>query len=101
MSEIKGILTCSCGYRELSEAPVHPGEQLALDMEDGDITEQVVCHFLECSPRHLKAVLEGEDLFSDQELMKLAAMQGTSVQYWFNLQDHFKRQCLCNEQKGA
>lgn len=67
----------------------HPSYYIKEIIDDMGITQEDFAKRLGTTPKNLSILLKGEQDLSIELAMKLARMQGTSVDYWLNLQGQY------------
>lgn len=74
----------------MSKLPIHPGEQIALDLEDIGLSANQLAKALAIPQSRLSEIIRGRRGISADTALRLAAWQGTSPQYWMNLQRNYE-----------
>lgn len=64
----------------------HPGYYIQEFVEESGLTQKDFANRLGTTPKNLSVLISGEQSLSINIVVKLAAMLGTSEEYWFNLQ---------------
>lgn len=64
----------------------HPGYYIQEFVEESGLTQKDFANRLGTTPKNLSVLISGEQSLSIDIVVKLAAMLGTSEEYWFNLQ---------------
>lgn len=72
--------------------PVHPGEQIKLDMDDLGLNTFKLSKILGVPFGYLQNILDGHQGLLEIDCRRLAAWSGTSVQYWLNLQSNYEKE---------
>lgn len=67
----------------------HPGYYVKEIIEDSGLTQEEFAKRLDTTPKNLSILIRGEQSLSVEMAMKLARMQGSSMQYWLNLQNEY------------
>lgn len=73
----------------MSKQPIHPGEQIALDLEDIGLSANQLAQALDIPQSRLSEIIRGRRGITADTALRLAAWQGTSPQYWMNLQRNY------------
>ncbi len=74
----------------MSKLPIHPGEQIALDLEDIGLSANQLAKALGIPQSRLSDIIRGRRGITADTALRLAAWQGTSAQYWMNLQRNYE-----------
>jgi addiction module HigA family antidote len=74
----------------MSKQPIHPGEQIALDLEDLGLSANQLAQALDIPQSRLSEIIRGRRGITADTALRLAAWQGTSPQYWMNLQRNYE-----------
>jgi addiction module HigA family antidote len=74
----------------MSQPPVHPGEQIALDLDDIGMSANQLAKELDIPQSRLSEIIRGRRGITADTALRLAAWQGTSPQYWMNLQKNYE-----------
>ena len=64
----------------------HPGYYIQEFVEESGLTQKDFANRLGTTPKNLSVLISGDQSLSIDIVVKLAAMLGTSEEYWFNLQ---------------
>lgn len=67
----------------------HPGYYIKEIIEESGLTQEAFAKRLDTTPENLSVLVWGEQALSLDIAEKLAKMLGTSVEYWFNLQNAY------------
>lgn len=70
----------------MSKQPIHPGEQLALDLQDIGLPASHLAEILGVPQSRISNIINGKIGITADTALRLAAWQGTTPQYWMNLQ---------------
>lgn len=70
-------------------APVHPGEILAEDLAEANISQSSLARALGVPRTRISEIVRGERHISADTALRLARFFGTSERYWLNLQAHY------------
>ena len=74
----------------MSKLPIHPGKQIALDLEDAGLSANQLAKALNIPQNRLTEIIRGRRGISADTAIRLSAWQGTSPQYWMNLQKNYE-----------
>ncbi len=74
----------------MNKAPIHPGEQIALDLEDIGLSANQLAKALGIPQSRLSEIIRGRRGISADTALRLAAWQGTTPHYWMNLQRNYE-----------
>jgi addiction module HigA family antidote len=74
----------------MSKQPIHPGEQIALDLEDLGLSANQLAKDLDIPQSRLSEIIRGRRGISADTALRLAAWQGTSPRYWMDLQRNYE-----------
>ncbi|MBM3744294.1 MAG: HigA family addiction module antidote protein [Acidobacteria bacterium] len=66
--------------------PIHPGEILREDLDDGGISLNELARALRVPMNRISAIVNGKRSITADTALRLARYFGTSAQYWMNLQ---------------
>jgi antitoxin HigA-1 len=81
----------------MNEVPIHPGEQIALDLEDIGLSANQLAKALAIPQSRLSEIIRGRRGITADTALRLAAWQGTSPQYWMNLQMNYELELATQE----
>ena len=70
--------------------PVHPGEILAEEMEELDLSANALANALAVPTNRITAILKGQRGVTADTALRLSRYFGTSAQFWLNLQKTFE-----------
>lgn len=76
--------------------PVHPGEQIAVDLEESGMTPAELAEKLWVSESHLMMVLSGLYGIDETLAVRLAGVWGGSPAYWLQLQHNYETRAARN-----
>ena len=82
----------------MSKLPIHPGEQIALDLEDIGLSANQLAKALDIPQSRLSEIIRGRRGISADTALRLATWQDTSPQYWMNLQRNYELDLALQEQ---
>jgi len=74
----------------MSRTPIHPGEILSDELEDGGLTARRLAEILQVPADLLDHVLAGERNLTAATALRLARYFGTSPDFWMNLQTSYE-----------
>ena len=66
--------------------PIHPGEILREDLDDGGISLNELARALRVPMNRISAIVNAKRSITADTALRLARYFGTSAQYWMNLQ---------------
>ena len=70
--------------------PVHPGEILADELEELDLTANALAGYLAVPPNRITAILKGQRGVTADTALRLGRYFGTTAEFWLNLQKTFE-----------
>ena len=74
--------------RDLNRKPTLPGEILhELYLKRGKITIKGFADAIGCTPKHISNVIHGKARIEAELATRIAAVLGTSIELWLNLQN--------------
>lgn len=65
---------------------IHPGEHLALELEELGISASELARRLQVPPNRITAILKGQRGITGDTALRLAHFFGSSPEFWLNLQ---------------
>lgn len=74
----------------MTTSPIHPGEQIALDLENIGLSANHLASALAIPQSRLSEIIRGRRGISADTALRLAAWQGASPRYWLNLQRNYE-----------
>lgn len=74
----------------MSKLPIHPGAQVDLDLQDIGLSANQLAKALGIPQSRLSEIIRGRRGITADTALRLAAWQGTSPQYWMNLQRNYE-----------
>lgn len=74
----------------MSKLPIHPGAQVDLDLQDIGLSANQLAKALGIPQSRLSEIIRGRRGITVGTALRLAAWQGTSPQYWMNLQRNYE-----------
>jgi len=78
---------------------IHPGEQLAEELEALDMSAAALGRVLEVPTNRITAILNGQRAVTGDTALRLARFFGTDPQFWMNLQIRYELR-LAEEKAG-
>lgn len=69
---------------------IHPGEQLAEELEALDMSAAALGRVLEVPTNRITAILNGQRAVTGDTALRLARFFGTDPQFWMNLQMRYQ-----------
>jgi addiction module HigA family antidote len=70
----------------MSQVPIHPGEHLALELEELGMSASELARRLQVPANRITGVLNGQRAITGDTALRLAHFFGTSAEFWLNLQ---------------
>lgn len=70
----------------MAKTPIHPGEHLALELEELGMSASELARRLDVPPNRVTAILNGQRSITGDTALRLAHFFGTSPEFWLNLQ---------------
>jgi len=70
----------------MKSSAIHPGEHLALELEELGISASELARRLNVPPNRITAILNGQRAITGDTALRLAHFFGTSPEFWMNLQ---------------
>jgi antitoxin HigA-1 len=83
----------------MARTPIHPGEILAGELEEMDLTAKKLAGLLEVPPNRLYQILAGKRNITAGTALRLARYFGMSPDFWMNLQSAYELD-LARQQSG-
>ncbi|MEJ7837176.1 MAG: HigA family addiction module antitoxin [Thermomicrobiales bacterium] len=74
----------------MSKLPIHPGIQITMDLEDVGLSANQLAKALHIPQNRLSEIIRGRRGISADTALRLSVWQGTSPQYWMNLQRNYE-----------
>jgi addiction module HigA family antidote len=65
---------------------IHPGEHLAAELEELDMSASELARRLKVPPNRVTAILKGQRAITGDTALRLGHFFGTNPQFWLNLQ---------------
>ena len=69
--------------------PIHPGESLADDLNEIEVSEIEMDDFLSVPPGTVAAIVEGRKDIDADFALRLSHFFGTTARFWMNLQNNY------------
>lgn len=69
---------------------IHPGEHLAAELEELDLSASELARQLCVPPNRITAILKGQRAITGDTALRLGHYFGTSPQFWLNLQSLYE-----------
>lgn len=70
----------------MTKNAIHPGEHLALELEELGMSASELARRLDVPPNRITAILNGQRSITGDTALRLAHFFGTSPEFWLNLQ---------------
>lgn len=70
----------------MAKMAIHPGEHLALELEELEMTASELARKLDVPPNRVTSILKGQRAITGDTALRLGHFFGTSPQFWLNLQ---------------
>jgi addiction module HigA family antidote len=70
----------------MAPTPIHPGEHLAEELSELDMSASELARKLDVPPNRITSILNGRRAITGDTALRLAHFFGTSAQFWLNLQ---------------
>ena len=83
----------------MARTPIHPGEILADELKEIDLTAKKLADVIEVPPNRLYQILAGKRNMTADTALRLAQYFGMSADFWMNLQSAYELD-LAREQNG-
>ncbi len=83
----------------MARMPIHPGEILADELQEIDISAAALARILEVPPNRISQIISGKRAISADTALRLARYFGTSPDLWMNLQKNYELD-LARQQSG-
>ena len=74
----------------MARTPIHPGEILADEMEELELSAEQLADILEVPPNRLYQILAGKRNITADTALRLSRYFGTSAHFWMNLQTAYE-----------
>lgn len=71
-------------------AAIHPGEHLALELEELGMSASELARKLDVPANRITAILNGQRAITGDTALRLAHFFGTSAEFWLNLQSLYE-----------
>jgi addiction module HigA family antidote len=83
----------------MARTPIHPGEILADELKEIDLTAKKLADVIEVPPNRLYQILAGKRNMTADTALRLSQYFGMSADFWMNLQSAYELD-LAREQNG-
>ena len=74
----------------MARTPIHPGEILADELEEIDLSAKQLADLIDVPPNRLYQILAGKRNVTADTALRLSRYFGTSADFWMNLQTAFE-----------
>lgn len=74
----------------MARTPIHPGEILADELEESDLSAKRLADILQVPPNRLYQILAGKRNVTADTALRLAQYFGTSADFWMNPQSSYE-----------
>ncbi len=74
----------------MARTPIHPGEILADELEEIDLSARQLADLIEVPPNRLYQILAGKRNMTADTALRLSRYFGTSADFWMNLQTAYQ-----------
>ena len=74
----------------MSRIAIHPGEHLAAELEELQMSASELARQLEVPANRITEILKGERSITGNTAIRLAHFFGTSAEFWLNLQSLYE-----------
>ena len=74
----------------MARTPIHPGEILADELEEIDLSAKQLADLIDVPPNRLYQILAGKRNVTADTALRLSRYFGTSPDFWMNLQTAFE-----------
>jgi addiction module HigA family antidote len=83
----------------MARTPIHPGEILADELEEINLTAKRLADLIEVPPNRLYQILSGKRNLTADTALRLGQYLGMSADFWMNLQSAYELD-LARQEKG-
>ena len=83
----------------MARTPIHPGEILADDLEEIDLSPKKLADIIKVPPNRLYQLLAGKRSMTADTALRLSRYFGMSADFWMNLQSAYELD-LARQQTG-
>jgi addiction module HigA family antidote len=83
-----------------ARTPIHPGEILADELEEIQITAKKLAEVIDVPPNRLYQILAGKRNMTADTALRLGQYFGMAADFWMNLQSAYERD-LARKELGA
>jgi len=74
----------------MARTPIHPGEILADELEEINLTAKKLADVIEVPPNRLNQILAGKRNLTADTALRLSQYFGMSADFWMNLQSTYE-----------
>ncbi len=74
----------------MARTPIHPGEILADELEEIELSARQLADLIEVPPNRLYQILAGKRNMTADTALRLSRYFGTSADFWMNLQTAYE-----------
>jgi addiction module HigA family antidote len=74
----------------MARTPIHPGEILADELEEIELSAKQLADLIEVPPNRLYQILAGKRNMTADTALRLSRYFGTSADFWMNLQTAYQ-----------
>jgi len=85
--------------KAMARTPIHPGEILADDLEEIDLSPKKLADIIKVPPNRLYQLLAGKRSMTADTALRLSRYFGMSADFWMNLQSAYELD-LARQQTG-
>src|SRR5690349_4934765 len=83
----------------MARTPIHPGEALADELEETELSAKKLADLIEVPPNRLYQILAGKRNMTADTALRLGQYFGMSPDFWMNLQSAYELD-LARQQNG-
>ncbi len=80
---------CEAGY-DMPRLPTHPGEHIAVELEELDLSATQMAKALGIPPNRLTEIIRGRRGVTADTALRLSAFLGATPEFWMNLQRNYE-----------
>ncbi len=81
----------------MAKIAIHPGEHLALELEELGITATELARKLDVPPNRVTSILKGQRAITGDTALRLGHFFGTNPEFWLNLQSLYNLRVAANK----
>jgi addiction module HigA family antidote len=85
----------------MARTPIHPGEILADELEEINLTAKRLADLIEVPPNRLYQILSGKRNLTADTALRLGQYLGMSADFWMNLQSAYELDLARQEKDQA